>query len=159
LTAYLIAAVALAAALPAAQKPGGSAPAPSKIDACSLLTKAEVKEHLPWASHVDRLPVEREDIGETGSACNYPTVYIQIFPYSRHSMDAAHKSRKQEPVAGVGDEAYISANRTYYAELIVKVGPRMMTLQASIPRGATYETTKPKTIALAKALIAKLPAR
>lgn len=154
------AAISLGAALPSAQKPPTSAAKPPpKVDACSLLTKAEVKEFLPWAAHVDALPVGREDMGETGSACNYPTVYIQLFPYSRQFMDAALKSRKQEPVSGVGDEAYISANRTYYAELLVRVGPRILTLQASIPRDGTYETTKPKTIALAKALIAKLQAR
>jgi hypothetical protein len=146
------AAVVLAVALPSAQKP-------AKIDACSLLTKAEVKEYLPWPAHVDSLPVEREDMGETGSACEYPTVRVQVLPYSRGFIDAAHKSRKPEPVTGVGDEAYISANRRYYAELVAKVGPRLLTLQASIPSEGTYESTKPKTIALAKALAAKLTAR
>ena len=146
----------------AAQKPQAPAPTPTptKVDACSLLTLTEVKQHLPWPKHMDKIAkAEPEDMGGAGSACEYPTVRVQVLPFSRGFLDAAHKGRKPESVPGLGDEASISANRNNYAELAVKVGPRLVTLQASIATGETYETTKPKTIALAKALIPKLPPR
>src|SRR4026209_1043410 len=68
------------------QQPSGAGS--QKIKACSLVTKEEVKKHLPWRPHLDQFPVEEEDIGTTGSSCNYPSVFIQVMLFTQGSIDA-----------------------------------------------------------------------
>ena len=144
-----------------AQKPQPDAKT-QRIDACSLLTTTQIKEHLPWEPMFDQFAVERDDIGVTGSACSYPTVIIQVLTYSASFVDAARKQAmakqgRPEPVSGVGADAFVYHNPAGYVELIARVGPRLLTLQANIGRNETFESVKPKTIALATALAAKLP--
>jgi hypothetical protein len=57
---------------------------------------------------------------------------------------------------GIGDEAYLYHNPAGYAELYVKVGARLLTLQRSIDMGQTIGDVRAGTIALANALVAKL---
>ncbi len=45
----------------AAAAPGLGAQAP--LRACTLMTKAEVKQHLPWPAMLDQFPVEEEALG------------------------------------------------------------------------------------------------
>ena len=85
-----------------------SAAGSQKIKACSLVTKEEVKKHLPWRPQLDQFPVEEEDIGTTGSSCNYPSVFIQVMLFTQGSIDAARKISGIETVSGIGDEAYFS---------------------------------------------------
>lgn len=53
-------------------------------------------------------------------------------------------------------EAYLYHNPAGYAELYVKVGARLLTLQRSIDMGQTIGDVRAGTIALANALVAKL---
>ncbi len=76
--------------------------------------------------------------------------------FVQSTIDAARKRGGLESVAGVGDEAYLYHNKAGYAELYVKVGARLLTLQRSIGMGQTIGDVRPGTIALANALVAKL---
>ena len=127
-----------------------------RLSACSLLSKEEVKKHLPWRAALDQLKVEEDPIGASGSGCSFPTVYVQVMPFSPNFLEAARKRGGLEAVAGVGDEAYFHNNRDRYAELFVRVGKNMVTLQGNVPHDGTIDATKPKVIALGKAYAAKL---
>lgn len=142
----------------AVQKPPAAAPG-AKADpmkACSLLTRAEVKKVLPWAPQLDQFPNEEEPIGTTGSSCAYPTVFIQVLPFSQRMIESAKQRDKLESVSGVGDEAYFHSNKNGYAELYVKTGKYLLTLQGDVPTGKTSESIKPAVVALAKLLVEKL---
>ena len=141
----------LAAQSRAPQPPSAGA---QKIKACSLVTKEEVKQYLPWRPQLDQFPVEEEDIGTTGSSCNYPSVFIQVLLFTQGSIDAAKKISGIESVSGVGDEAYFSNNHDRFAELYVKVGTRWLTLQANLD--GNMSTVKPGVVSLAKVLVGKL---
>jgi len=142
---------ALAAQSPPAPTSGAK---PDRIGACSLLTKEEVKKIVPWAPMLDQFPVEEEPIGTSGSSCNYPNVHIQVLTFTPQFFDAARKQGKLEPVAGVGDEAYFHDKAGQFAELYVKVGQRIVTVQKDVDKSS--EAEKPGVIALGKALVAKL---
>ena len=129
---------------------------PPVIKVCGLLARAEVKQLIGGNQVFDMLPPEEEALGTYGSSCNYPGVLIQVLPFNQGTIDAAKKRGRLETVAGVGDEAHLYENPAGYAELYVKVGPRLMTLQRSIPMGQTVADVRPGTIALAKALVPKL---
>ena len=128
-----------------------------RIQACSLLAKEEVKKHLPWKAMLDQMAPEEEPIGATGSSCNYPSVDIQVLPFSQGFMDSARKQAGGiEAISGIGDEAYFRNNPNGYAELYVKTGKHIVTLQANVPPDGSIASVKPGVMSLAKALVAKL---
>jgi hypothetical protein len=127
---------------------------PPRVEVCKLVPKEEVKKHLPWMDVFDRMPLVEEPIGTSGSSCEFPTVGVQVLAFSQGFVDAARKSAPLEPVSGVGDEAYFRNNQNRYAELLVRVGPRLLTLQASAE--GKMDAVKPRVIELAKVYVAKL---
>jgi hypothetical protein len=137
-----------------AGQPPPAAVAP-RIKVCSLLPKEEVKQHLPWRPLLDQFPIEEEAIGASGSSCNYPSVTLQVLPFSQGMIDAAREKGGLEKISGVGDEAYFHNNADRYAELYVKVGNRMLTVQANAEK-ETMESAKSGAVSLARALVAKL---
>ena len=156
LLAVVTASVGVQAA-PARQKPAVSPAAkPERINACSLLTREEVKKIVPWDPRLDQFDIEEEAIGTTGSGCEYPLVRIQVLSFSQGTIDAARKRGKLESVAGVGDEAYFYENPAGYAELYAKVGTRLVTIQKSVRKDEKMDAAKPAVVALANALAAKL---
>ena len=148
-SAALVAAV-VAAALPSSLAAQPAAP----IAVCSLLPKAEVTQHLPWIAALDAMEPEEEAIGTSGSSCNYPSVTVQVLPFSQGTIDALRAKGGLETIAGVGDAAYFHNNADRYAELYVRVGTRLLTLQGNVT--GTVESTKPGVVSLAKALVARL---
>ena len=142
--------------LPAQSKPPQQPPAgaPQRVAVCKLLPTAEVKKHLPWRPLLDQFPPEEEAIGTWGSSCNYPSVMIQVLPSSSRMIEEAKKKGGLEPVSGIGEEAYFHNNLNRYAELYVKNGKYLMTLQSSWD--GKDPTVKSGTLSLAKALLAKL---
>ena len=147
----LIVVVVMAAYFPlAAQGPK----APQRVSACSLLPKADVRQHLPWNDIVNNMAPEEEPVGAAGSSCNYPSVFIQVFPVARLVRGIPTTEAGWQPVAGIGDEAWFRPNRTYYAELYVKTATHTLTIQADA--NGNVEAVKPGTLALAKALLARL---
>jgi hypothetical protein len=128
----------------------------SQIKVCGLLPRAEVKKLIDGNQVFDMIAPAEEPLGTYGSSCNYPGVTIQVMPFLSSTIDAARKRGKLEAVAGVGDEAYFYDNPAGYAELYVKVGSRLLTLQRSVGMGGTVATVRPGVLALANALVAKL---
>ena len=61
-----------------AQTPPAPRVAVPVIPACSLMSKDEVKRHLPWQPILDQFPAEEEAMGNYGSACEYPSVRVQV---------------------------------------------------------------------------------
>jgi hypothetical protein len=127
---------------------------PQQVEVCKLLSKEEVKSHLPWIAVLDQMPIEEEAIGTSGSSCTYPTVFVQVLQFDQGSIDALRKDAPLEAISDVGDEAYFRNNMNRYAELMVRVGPRMLTLQAD--GEGKMDTTKSQVIALAKLYVPKL---
>jgi hypothetical protein len=128
------------------------------VKVCSLLSLAEVKKLAPWERHLDQFAkAEEEPIGTVGSSCNYPTVFIQVMAFQQSFIDNLKKTGiPLEPVSGVGELAYARNNRGNYAELVAKVGSHSLTVQFSIERNKTFESTKPSLIAIGKAYAEKL---
>jgi len=122
--------------------------------ACSLLPKEEVKKHVPWLPVLDQMPIEEEPVGVSGSSCNYPSVFIQVLPFSQRTIDMARQQGGLEPLTGIGDEAFFHNNKNLYAEVFVKVGNQLLTLQANLQ--GEMAAVKPGVLNLAKALVAKL---
>lgn len=156
----LLAIVAVAGIVPSAplagQKPAASG-GYQVVKVCPLVSLAEVKKLAPWAPHLDPFAkAEEEALGAYGSSCNYPTVHVQVMAFRQQTIDALRKRGPLEPVAGIGDEAYVQNNRNNYAELYAKIGNHLLTVQRDIGTDETFETVKPSLIALGKAFAAKL---
>src|SRR5687768_705818 len=133
-TSLITAGVVFAASSPLAAQskpPGPASAGVQRIAVCKLLTAAEVKKHLPWRPLLDQFPPEEEAIGTSGSSCNYPSVMIQVLPFSQGMIDAAKKKGGLETVSGIGEEAYFHNNLNRYAELYVKSGKYLLTLQSN----------------------------
>jgi hypothetical protein len=143
----------------AAGKPG--------IRACSLLTKELVMQVSPFEQQapeqrdlhrqlLTELPPEEESVGPSGSACNYGGVYLQIDPFAAPTRTEKDLAQTWVPLSDVGDVAYFRDNRGKWAELYVRAGARVLTIQMDVPEGRTAESIKPNVTALAKAILPKL---
>ena len=143
-----------AARLQAQSKPAPAAGGTQRVAVCKLLPTAEVKKHLPWRPQLDQFPPEEEAIGAAGSSCNYPSVMIQVLPGAQRMIDEAKKKGGLEPVSGIGEEAWFHKNPNGYAELYVKAGKYVLTLQSNWD--GKDPAVKSGTLGLAKALLAKL---
>ena len=153
--AVVAATLSLSHGTPLVASQTAQAPA-SAIKVCGLLPRAEVKKLIGGDQIFDMMAPQEEAIGNYGSSCNYPGVLVQVLPFSQQTIDAARKRGKLDEVAGVGDAAYAFDNPAGYAELYVKVGTRLLTLQRTVPKGQTQADVRPGAIALAKALVPKL---
>jgi len=129
-------------------------PSATRIAVCPLVSRAEVKKHLPWQDLFDQMPLEEEPIGATGSSCGFPTLHVQVLPFTPRFLDEVRKTGPLEQVPSLGDAAYFRDNRGEYAEVYVQVGQRLLTLQADVD--TTVAATKPQVIALAKLYVARL---
>ncbi len=75
-------------------------------------------------------------------------------PFSQSMIDAARKKGGLEALKGIGDEAYFYNNPNGYAEVYVKTGKYLVTVQANARD--RVDAVKPGAMDLAKALVAKL---
>ena len=126
------------------------------VNACSLLPAAEVKKIAPWEPMFDRVKPEEEPLGTYGSSCEYPSVGVQVMRFRKDTIEALGKNATLETVTGIGDAAWARNNRDDFAELFVRVGEHLLTLQMGIGPGKTFESTRPTLLALGKAFAAKL---
>ena len=154
LIAVVVAGVASVSPLSLEAQTGSTAGSSQRIAACALLPKDEVKRHLPWLAVFDQFPIEEEPVGASGSSCNYPSVFIQVLPFAPRTIEMARQKGELETVAGVGDEAYFYNNGNQYAELYVRVGKHLLTVQADA--NETVEAVRPGAVSLAMALVIKL---
>ena len=133
----------------------GQATPSTLVRACSVLSKEEVKEHVPWEAMFDFMELEEHAIGDSGSSCSYPTVEIQLLPSSSRIIEIARERGGLEAVSGIGEEAYFHNNSDEYAEVFVRAGRYIVTVQANVDD--RIEATRPGALSLARALVARLP--
>lgn len=136
-------------------------PKPGAARACALLSRELIAQHTPYEKDAQKLvfsiPPEEEAVGATGSACEYGGVHLQVNPFASPQyveQQLAKDGWAREP--GLGDVAMFRDNRGSYAELYVRSGTRVITIQMSVPNGKTTAGIKPNAVALAKAVLAKM---
>jgi hypothetical protein len=156
--------VAVCAAAHAQTRGGRAEPGKPGIRACALLPVAEVKRlaGLPDPLNLfEKLPPEEAPVGR-GSSCNYPSLHVQIDPFDWTTIESnrARNSAQFEAVPGVGDAAFLRANKAAasleFAELYARVGTHVLTIQMDVPDGKSTASVKPGLVALAKAYVARL---
>jgi hypothetical protein len=124
------------------------------IKACSVLTRDLVEPFSANKRALDLFPPE-EEATPTSSACEWGVVRLQLYSARPGTKPTAPKD--YAPLAGVGDTAFFRNNSNTYAELLVWSGSHHLTLQVGVPAGGTVDAIKPKTVALAQAILKKLP--
>jgi hypothetical protein len=125
------------------------------VRACAVLTRDLVAPFTENKKMLDLLPPQEEALGTSGTACEYGSVRLQLFPGrgGKRTMSA----KGLQPITGAGDGGYFRNNQDRYAELMVWTAKHSLDLQVSIPSGRTAESIKADVVALANAIIAKLP--
>jgi len=131
--------------------------------ACSVLPANEVKRLIGLPDPLNlytTLPPEEQPVGR-GSSCNYPSVHVQIDPFAWPTIDAlrAKTPTDYEAIPGVGDAAYLRANKkssVEFAELYARIGTHVLTIQLDVPEGKATAAVKPGMVALAQAYVSKL---
>jgi hypothetical protein len=103
----------------------------------------------------DFMELEEHAIGDSGSSCSYPSVEIQVLPSSSRIIEMARERGGLEGLSGIGDEAYFHNNSDEYAEVYVRAGRYILTVQANVDD--QIESTRPQAVSLARALVARLP--
>ncbi len=140
----------------ASQTPSGSpAAGQSTVRACAVLTRDLVAPFSENQKILDLIPPQEEALGTSGTACQYGAVRLQLFPGRGGKRTASAKDL--QPISGAGEGGYFRSNRNRYAELMVWTSKHSLDLQVSVPSGRTAEAIKPDVVALANAIIAKLP--
>ena len=134
----------------------GSKPAAGQpVRACAVLTKDLVAPFTENKKILDLLPPSEEELGTSGTACDYGGVRLQLFPGRGGKPTVSAKGL--QPVSGAGDGGLFRSNRDRYAELMVWTSKYRVDLQVSVPSGSTAEAIKPDVLALANAILKKLP--
>jgi hypothetical protein len=134
---------------------GGPAAGQPAIRACAVLTRELVAPFTENKKILDLLPPQEEALGTSGTACEYGAVRLQLFPGRGGKRTVSAKDL--QPISGAGEGGYFRSNRDRYAELMVWTGKHSLDLQVSVPSGRTVEAIKPDVVALANAILAKLP--
>src|SRR5687768_13091816 len=125
------------------------------VRACAVLTRDLVAPFAENKKILDLIPPEEEALGTSGTACEYGLVRLQLFPGRGGKRTVSAKDF--QPISGAGEGGYFRNNGDRYAELLVWTGKHSLDLQVSVPSGRTAEAIKPDVVALANAIIAKLP--
>lgn len=136
------------------QTGSGQAAGPA-VRACAVLTRELVAPFTENAKVLDLVPAREEALGTTGTACEFGAVRLQLFPGRGGKRTVTAKDL--QPIAGAGDGGYFRSNRNRHAELMVWTARHSLDLQVSVPSGRTAEAMKPDVVALANAILAKLP--
>lgn len=136
-------------------RPSAPAAAQPAVRACTVLTKEMVAPFTANKTVLDLIPPQEEALGTTGTACEYGAVRLQLFPGRGGTRTASAEGL--QPITGAGDGGYFRSNRDRYAELMVWTARHSLDLQVSVPTGRTAESIKADVVALANAILAKLP--
>jgi hypothetical protein len=142
-------------AAPFATLSGGAAGGQPAIRACAVLTRDLVVKFTENPKMLDLIQPQEEALGTSGTSCDYGGVRLQLFPGRGGKRTASAKDL--QPISGAGEGGYFRSNRNRYAELMVWTSKHALDLQVSVPSGRTAEAIKPDVVALANAIIAKLP--
>ncbi len=133
----------------------GPAAGQQTVRACAVLTRDLVAPFTENKKILDLIPPQEEALATSGTACEYGAVRLQLFPGRGGKRTVSAKDL--QPISGAGEGGYFRSNRDRYAELMVWTGKHSLDLQVSVPSGKTAEAIKPDVVALANAIIAKLP--
>ena len=134
---------------------GGPVTGQQAVRACAVLTRDLVAPFTENKTVLDLMPPQEEALGTSGTACEYGAVRLQLFPGRGGKRTLSAKDL--QPISGAGDGGYFRSNRDRYAELAVWTSKHSLDLQVSVPTGRTAESLKAAVVALANAIIAKLP--
>jgi hypothetical protein len=156
ITSILVAGCVSSTAVAFQARAGGAAAGAPAIRACSILTKDLVAPFAENKKVLDLIPPEEESLGNSGAACEWGIVRLQVFPTAKDKQKRTAPNKEYQPLSGVGEAAYFHNNKNNYAELMFWTATHYLTLQVSVPTGKTAEAIKPDTVRLANAIIAKL---
>ena len=134
---------------------GGPAAGQPPVRACAVLTRDLVAPLTENKTILDHLPPSEEALGTAGTACTYGSVRLQLFPGRGGKPTVSAEGL--EPISGAGDGGLFRSNRNRYAELMVWTSRHRVDLQVNVPSGRTAEALKPDLLALANAILKKLP--
>jgi hypothetical protein len=153
----LFVAISYITAQPAASqtRSGGPAAGPPAVRACAVLTRDLVAPFTENKKILDLLPPEEEELGTSGTACEYGAVRLQLFPGRGGKRTISAKDL--QPISGAGEGGYFRNNGDRYAELMTWTSKHSLDLQVSVPSGRTAEAMKADVVALANTILAKLP--
>jgi hypothetical protein len=143
----------------ARQTPAGS------VQACSLITRAEVKKATGRDPYVDPEPA-----GQGGWICNVGIGELKVYsgPKSWEAWESTLKSFKkgkepQTPAPGFGERAYFlypKPDNQYQgnvAILVATTAKHTLALSLDAPEGKPAESMRPALESLMKAILARLP--
>lgn len=141
-----------------------NAPA-SSVQACSLITRADVKKATGREPYVDPEPA-----GQGGWICNVGIGELKVYsgPKSWEAWESTLKGFKkdkesQTPAPGFGERAYFlypKPDNEYQgnvAFLVAKSNNHTLALSLDAPKGKPAESMRPALESLMKSILARLP--
>jgi len=135
------------------------------VQACSLITRAEVKNATGRDPYVDPEPA-----GQGGWICNVGAGELKVYsgPKSWEAWESTLKGFKkdkelQTPAPGFGERAYFlypKPDNEYQgnvAFMVVKTGGHTLALSLDAPKGKPAESMRPALESLMTTILARLP--
>lgn len=104
--------------LAAASQSGSGSPATGQpaIRACAVLTRDLVAPLTENKKILDLLPPSEETLGASGTACEYGSVRLQLWPGRGGKPNVSAPGL--QPISGAGEGGLFRSNRNRYAELM-----------------------------------------
>jgi hypothetical protein len=135
------------------------------LQACSLITRADVKKATGHDPYVDPEPA-----GQGGWICNVGSGELKVYsgPKSWDAWESTLKGFKKDkepatPAPGFGERAYFfypkpdNAYQGNVAFLVAKSGNHTFALSLDAPKGKPAESMRPALESLMKTILARLP--
>jgi len=135
------------------------------VQACSLITRADVKQATGRDPYVDPEPA-----GQGGWICNVGIGELKVYsgPKSWEAWESTLKAFKKDqapkaPAPGFGERAYFvypKPDNEYQgnvAFLVAKSGNQTLALSLDAPKGKPAESMRPALESLMKTILARLP--
>jgi hypothetical protein len=133
---------------------GAPASGAPQVTACSLLTPDIVQKYID-ARAIKLLTHDDSPVGTKGTSCEYGRIGLRLNPLGQNAARQP-LGKDWQPVAGVGDAAWIHYLNRTYVEVLAFTGPHHIGIQLGVETGKTVESTRPEAIALANDILAKL---
>jgi hypothetical protein len=135
------------------------------VQACSLITRAEVKKATGRDPYVDPEPA-----GQGGWICNVGVGELKVYsgPRSWEAWESTLKGFKKEnepqtPASGFGERAYFiypkpdNKSQSNVAFLVAKSGNHTLALSLDAAEGKPAESMRPALESLMKVVLSRLP--
>jgi len=148
-----------------AQKELARAVPAGSVQACSLITRADVTKATGQDPYVDPEPA-----GEDGWICNVGTAELKVYsgPKSWEAWESTVKGFKKDkepttPAPGFGERAYFlflkpdNAYQSNVALLVAESGNHTLALSLDAPGNKPAASMRPALESLMKAILARLP--